>query len=267
MRRIQPVALSFFVTVAAVCASGTLADADDLAPTGTLRAAFLGGNPVHGHKDPQTGVYSGMVPDLVKEWARRLNVPYALIPAANGQAVIDNLKQHTADIGFLAFDAERGAEVDFSDPYVLMHNTYLVAASSPFRNSADVDRAGAKVGATRGQSQQFFLSANLKNAKVVVMPTTPPEAELNRMLLAGEIDAVGENRDRAEAAAAASPKVRALPDNFLSVGQSIIVEKGDKGKLDLANRFLDEVRRNGFMQASLDRSGVHGTDVAPSPSR
>lgn len=262
MRKIKLLALFFMVTIAA-----SVAAAADLTPTGTLRAAFLGGNPVHGHKDPQTGVYSGMVPDLVKEWARRLGVPYALIPSANGRAVIDALNNHTADIGFLAYDAERGAEVDFTDPYVLMRNAYLVAADSPFKTSADIDRAGVKVGATKGQSQQFFLSQNLKNAKVVVMPVTPPEAELNRMLLAGEIDAVGENRDRAEAAAAASPKVRALADNFLSVGQSIIVEKGDRAKLDLANKFIAEVLRSGFMKTSLERSNVHGTDVAPSPSR
>ena len=262
MRRIKLLTPVLLVTMAA-----TLAAAADLTPTGTLRAAFLGGNPVHGHKDPQTGEYSGMVPDLVKEWARKLGVPYALIPSANGQAVIDALKNHAADIGFLAYDAERGAEVDFSDPYVLMRNAYLVAADSPFKTSADIDRPGVKVAATKGQSQEFFLSHNLKSAKVVVMPVTPPEAELNRMLLAGEINAVGENRDRAEAAAKGSPKVRALPDNFLSVGQSIIVEKGDRAKLELANKFLGEVLRNGFMQASLERSGVHGTDVAPSPSR
>ena len=265
MRRIRSASLIGLITIAAI--TGTMAAAADLTPTGTLRAAFLGGNPVHGHKDPQTGAYSGMVPDLVKEWARRLGVPYTLIPAANARAVIDGLNNHTADVGFLAFDAERGAEVDFSDPYILMHNAYLVAASSRFRSSADVDRAGVKVGATKGQSQQFFLSQNLKNAQVVVMPVTPPEAELNRMLLAGQLDAVGENRDRAESASEKSPAVRALPDNFLSVGQSIIVEKGDRTKLALANRFIDEALRSGYVKQALDRANLRGTDVAPPSSR
>ena len=43
-----------------------------LAPTGTLRAVFLGGNPVQGRVDPKTGAVSGTVPDLAKELARRL---------------------------------------------------------------------------------------------------------------------------------------------------------------------------------------------------
>lgn len=39
----------------------------DVAPTGTLRAAFLGSNPVQGHVDPATGEVTGVVADLVKD--------------------------------------------------------------------------------------------------------------------------------------------------------------------------------------------------------
>src|SRR6476646_4948499 len=41
--------------------------AADLAPTGTLRATFLGDNPVQGTVDPTTGAVSGPVADIVKE--------------------------------------------------------------------------------------------------------------------------------------------------------------------------------------------------------
>ncbi len=109
--------------------------AADLAPTGTLRAAFLRTNPVQGRIDPQTKSVSGPVADLVQELARRLGIPYAIIPAADARAVIDLLKANTADVGFLAFDAPRAAEVDFSRPYALMQNSYIVRADfSPFRD-------------------------------------------------------------------------------------------------------------------------------------
>src|SRR5947209_21431 len=75
--------------------------AADLAPTGTLRATFLGSNPVQGKVDRQTGAITGPVADLVKELARRLNVPYTLIPAPDARGVMDNLNAHKADIGFL----------------------------------------------------------------------------------------------------------------------------------------------------------------------
>src|SRR6202008_3291355 len=71
-----------------------------LAPTGTLRAAFLGTNPVHGRVDAKTGAVSGPVADLVKELAGKLGVPFTLIPSPDASEVIAHLKNHTADIGF-----------------------------------------------------------------------------------------------------------------------------------------------------------------------
>ena len=115
--------------------------AADLAPGGTLRATFLGDNPVQGTVDPTTGTVSGPVADIVKELARREGVPYKIIPAASPKAVIESLKNHTADIGFLAWEAERARQVDFSGAYLLMGSAYLVPAASPIKTAADADRA------------------------------------------------------------------------------------------------------------------------------
>ena len=78
-----------------------------LAPTGTLRAVFLGGNPVQGRVDPKTGDATGTVPDLVKELGKRLGVPVSIVSAPNAGGVIGALNDNTADIGFLAL--RRGA--------------------------------------------------------------------------------------------------------------------------------------------------------------
>jgi hypothetical protein len=47
------------------------------------------------------------------------------------------------------------------------------------------------------------------------------------------------------------------------VEQTIIVAGGRRDALDAANRFIDEVRRSGFLQSSVERSGVLGIAVAP----
>ncbi len=91
----------------------------------------------------------------------------------------------------------------------------------------------------------------------------PPQAELEKLLLSGELQAFGLNRQRAETAAAASAKLRAIPDNFLVVEQALIVEKGDPAKLEQINRFIDGLRASGFIQASLDRAKISGVGVAP----
>ncbi len=234
-----------------------------LAPTGTLRAAFLATNPVQGRVDPQTGAITGPAADLVRELARRLGVPHTITPVPDAAALLASVKSGAVDIGFLAYEAARAAQVEFSTPYSLMASAYAVRADSALESSADVDRAGVTIGAVKGQSQEIFVSANVKNARVDVRPVVPPNDALAAMLMSGEIDAFAANRGRMEDLARTSPKLRVLPDNFLVVGQAIVVNKGESARVEELNRFLAEVRASGFVKSSLDRAGVAGVEVAP----
>src|SRR5262245_36154495 len=259
MRYLQFVIVCCLLTVSAAGQTSS----EVLAPTGTLRAIFLGSNPVQGRIDSQTGVASGVVPDLVQELARKLGVPYniAFAPAAN--AVIDALKNHTADIGFLAYDETRAREVDFGAPFMVMFNSYVVRADSPIQRTADIDRAGFTVAAVRGQTQELFVSSHLKNARVRVFETMPPQPELETFLVSGAVDAFAINRQRSlEAQAASGSKLRALPDSFLEVEQSFVVAKGDRAKLETIEKFVAEARASGFIKSSIDRAKLTGVDVA-----
>jgi ABC-type amino acid transport substrate-binding protein len=121
------------------------ADADDLVPTGTLRATFIASNPVQAVTDAKTGAVSGPAADIGRELARRLNVPFTIKGVPGVQPVIDSVKNREADIGFVAFDPVRAAQVDFSPPYSLAQNTYLVREGSPIRSAGDVDRPGVRI--------------------------------------------------------------------------------------------------------------------------
>jgi polar amino acid transport system substrate-binding protein len=235
----------------------------DVAPTGTLRAAFLATNPVQGQVDARTGAVTGPVADLVSELARRLGVPYAIIPVPDASAVIDSLKTGKADIGFLAYEAARAAQVDFSDPYLLMGSAYLVRADSSIRSSVDADRAGVTIGAVKGQSQEIYVSTQVKNARIEVMTAMPSHDALAQMLVSGKVDAFAANRQRMEEAARTSEKVRVLSDNFLVVGQAIVVDKGDPSRVAELNRFLADVLASGFVKSSVDRARLAGVEVAP----
>jgi polar amino acid transport system substrate-binding protein len=227
-----------------------------LAPTGTLRAAFLGANPVQGRVDPTTGAVSGPVADLVQELAKRLGVPYQMLPAPNAGAVIGHLNDGSADIGFLAYEASRAEEVDFAGPYANMHNSYVVAEGAPVKQSGDVDRAGMTVGAVKGQTQELFVSSNLKQARVRVFDRQPPQAELETLFKNGEVTAFGVNRQRALELDKASTELRALPDSFLEVVQEFIVRKGEQQKRAALDRFAAEMRSSGFVKASLAKAGL-----------
>jgi len=237
-----------------------------LAPTGTLRAAFLGSNPVQARTDPKTGEVTGPIADLVRELARRLNVPFKLIPAPNAQGVIAHVQGGTADIGFLAYEEARAREVEFAGPFAVMYNTYLVRADSPLHTVEDADREGVSIGAVRAQTQELYLSANLKRARVKIVEAQPSQAELERILGGREMDAFAQNTQRAaDAVTAAGSRVplRALTGSYVGVEQSFVVKKGDTANAAILDRFVDELRASGFIRAALDRAQLGTVGVAP----
>lgn len=259
------------VVVAAVLAAAIappLSHAGDLAPTGRLRAAFLGTNPVQARVDPKTGEVTGPIADLVRELARRLNVPFTLIPAPNAQGVIAHVQDGSADLGFLAYEEARAREVEFAGPFAVMYNTYLVLDSSPMRRVEDFDREGVTVAAVRAQTQEIYLSANLKRARVKPIESQPPQAELERMLAAKEVDAIALNTQRAtEAVAVAKTPVRALTGSYVAVEQSFVVKKGNTADAAMLDTFVDDLRASGFIRASLDRAKLATVGVAPARRR
>src|SRR5438093_12069542 len=102
------------VMIAAVLACGTSAMAGDIAPGGTLRAAYLGTNPAQAMRDPSTGEVRGPAYELARELASRLKVPLEFKPIAGPPAVIEAVKSGQADIGFVAYEATRLGTVAFS---------------------------------------------------------------------------------------------------------------------------------------------------------
>jgi polar amino acid transport system substrate-binding protein len=238
-----------------------------LAPAGTLRATFIASNPVQGRVDPKTGATSGPGPDLAREMGRRLGVPVVVTPLADAGAVMASVRDGQADMGFLAYEAARAAQVDFSDPYLLMGSAYAVRADSMFRRTADVDRPGVVIGAVTGQSQEIWVRENVKSARIEATATVPPIPVLAELLLTGKIHAFAANRTRMEELAREYPAIRVLADNFATVGQAIIVRKNDRARLAEVNRLLAEIRASDFVKASIARANLSGVEVAPAPNR
>jgi polar amino acid transport system substrate-binding protein len=243
------------------CALVNPTQADDLVPTGTLRATFIATNPVQATVDPATGDVRGPANDLARELGRRLSVPVKVTPAMGVNGVLNDVKNGEADIGFLAYDPDRAVEVDFSQPYSIGQNTFIVLDTSRLKSVADVDQPGMVLGATQGDAGELFLTRTLKNAELKRNRDGMDNAL--KMLRSGEIQAYGTNRQRLHELAGHNPGLRLLPDNFYGVEQSIIVKKGNKALLDVVEKFLDEARNSRFLASVIERSGLVGVDVAP----
>ncbi len=252
------------VLAAAVLVLGMgVAGAGDLAPSGVLRATFLGTNPVQARVDGATGEIRGPAADIARELARRDGAQLALTPLVGVPAVIDSIKSGIADIGFLAFDPSRALEVDFSRPYSVIGNSYLVPANSPIQSLAEIDRPGVRIGVGAADAADLVLSRTLRQAELRRGEARTIEA-LVAVMQGGTVDAYAGNRQRLLEAQSKLPGARILAGNFLVVEQAIVVPKGNMMRLAIIDRFLDEARASGFIRASLDRAGLKAVEVAPS---
>ncbi len=216
--------------------------------------------------DATTGEVRGPVADLTRTLAQRLGVPFTIAPAQSATAVIEAVKSGSADLGFVAFDPTRAEQVDFSQPYLLAHNSYMVRASSGVASAQDLDRPDVRIGVGERDAGDLFLTRTLKSAQL----SRRPSAEIMtgiKMLIAGELDAYAANRTRLIEIAAREPGLRVLPDNFFSVGQAIVVAKGNGAGLAIVDRFVAEARASGLIQSAIERAGLKGVDVAPASTR
>lgn len=246
--------------------ASTAAGQSTLAPTGTLRAVYLATNPAHAVRDAATGEPHGTAVDITRELARRLEVQVALTALQTPQLVIDAVQRGDADIGFVAYNPERAGPVEFSQPFMLVQQTFVVRAESSIRSVADVDRPGQRIGAGRGDSIALYLARTLKQATLVEM-TTRDVAEAVKSVVSDSIDAFGANRQRLTDALRGTSGLRLLPDDLYGVEQTIIVPKGKPEALANINRFIDDIRSSGWLRAAIERAAIVGISVAPPRSK
>jgi polar amino acid transport system substrate-binding protein len=184
-----------FALAAAAIFLCTAAQADDRVPTGTLRVTYIATNPVQASIDPKTGEVRGPGADVARAIAKHLGVPVKITGVAGPAGVLDSLKKGKADIGLLAFDPARAKEVDFSAPYSLAQNTYLVPVDSPIKSVADIDKPGIRVGVTERDAGELYLSRALKAAEIKRNNTGNLDV-VTKWLAGHEVDAYGTNRQR-----------------------------------------------------------------------
>ena len=233
----------------------------DIAPTGTLRAAYLATNPAQATKDPQTGEVRGPSFDLARELAKRINKPLDFKATANPPAVIEAVKTGQADIGFVAYEATRLGTVEFSDTYMVVQQSFLVPGDLPMRAVADVDKSGQKIAGTRNDSMALCLKRVLKQASLVELENNSDV--LIKSLTAREIDGLGANRQRLTILLRSLPGFRLLPDNLFNVPQNIVVPMGKPEVLAAVNAFIDDVRASGLLREAVAKGGATGVEAAP----
>jgi polar amino acid transport system substrate-binding protein len=206
------------------------------------------------------GAPQGVSVDLAREAARRLGARLQLLPFDSAGAVVAAVKAQAVDLAFVAIDPVRGADTDYTPPYVLIEGAYLVRAGSALAHNDEVDRAGTRVVVGGGSAYDLFLSRELKAAAIVRAPTSQAVTDL---FLAQHLDVAAGVRQQLESDAKRVGGVRLLPGRFMVIRQAMGVPKGRHEAQAWLSGFVEEMKSSGFVADALKRHGIDGASVAP----
>jgi len=260
LQRRQLLAATLLPPLMGACA-GTAAPAAvlQLAPSGRLRAAINFRNPILASRAAD-GTPQGVSVDLAREAGRRLGVPVELVTFASAGQVVDAVKQGSVDLAFVAIDPVRGADMDYTAPYVIIEGAYLVRQGSPLQANDAVDRAGTRIVVGKGSAYDLYLQRALKSATLVHAPTSPAVVD---QMLAQDVAVAAGVKQQLEADAARLGGVRLLPGRFMVIEQAMAVPKGRLAAQAWLSGFIEEPKAAGFVAAALRRHGIEGAAVAP----
>jgi polar amino acid transport system substrate-binding protein len=256
---VQSIALAVMTTLIPACAVPPPAPVSTLAPHGKLRAAINFGNPILASKDVMTGEPRGVSVDLARELGRRLGVPVELVPFTAAGKVVEAVKDAQVDVGFVAIDPVRGADMLQTPAYVVIEGAYLVKDSSPIKTNAEVDRAGNRIVVGSGSAYDLFLTREIKAATLVKAPTSPAVVDT---FLAQNIEVAAGVKQQLQADAKRLPGLRLLDGRFMVINQAMGIPKGREAGLTYVRAFVEEMKASGFVAEALKRHGIEGAAVA-----
>jgi polar amino acid transport system substrate-binding protein len=251
-----------YTALAALGAREVLKAADSvLAPSGTLRAAYIVANVAQARLDPATGIISGVIADIARELGRRADVPVSILPLPTAAAVLEAVRSGGADIGFVAPNPERAGVVLYSQTYMLVQQSALVRSESPLRSVKELDQPGQVIGVNTDDSVGVWLKQRLTAAKARETPDYTLRDAV-QWLQKGEVVAFAGGRQRLSSGTRDIPGLRMLEDNFYGVPQTIAVPLDRSDRLELINATLSDMRSSGFLADAIARSGIEGLTVA-----
>jgi polar amino acid transport system substrate-binding protein len=234
-----------------------------LAPTGTLRVGINYGNPVLAKRDLTSGELSGVAVELARELARHLEISLSLVGFESAGKMFEAIKSDAWDVAFLAIDAARANEIDFTPPYLEIEGTYLVPESSELASVEEVDRPGVRVGISANSAYDLFLSRTIKLAELIRAPN--PDAAF-QLLLDDKVDVVAGVRQHLVANSSKLPGSRVFQGRFMAIQQALGIRKGRQAAEALSD-FIEKAKASGLVARIIENAGVRGVSVAPLRSR
>ena len=233
---------------------------EELAGTGTLRAALNLGNPVLVTTEPGSAELAGLAPDIARELASRLGVPVRFVPYPSAAAAADDAPSAKWDVAFIGSDPAREEMVTFTAPYVNLETAYLVPGDSKLSRAADVDSPGVRIAARERTAYDLALRRALKNATLVYPAPTETDVQL---LTSGRADALAGLRHALEDTAKTVSGSRVLEGQAVPIQQAIAVPKGRAAAAAYIEQFVADIKESGWLAGAVEARDARGVAVVP----
>ncbi|MFO1302210.1 MAG: transporter substrate-binding domain-containing protein [Burkholderiales bacterium] len=249
------------VAIAFTAGCASLADReaiDALAPGGTLRVGLYPGTPTSIVGTAGTPDAKGVGYDLGIALAARAGVKFEPVVFPRNADVLAAATSGKVDMVFTNATPARRAELAFSATVFSVEQGYLVAANSPLRESADVDRPGMRIGVSAGSSSQAFLTKELRNATIV---RTDSLKDALAMLADGRIDAFATNKPTLFEMSDELRGSRVLAGRYGVETFAIGLPKGRNAALPFVDRFVEGARSDGTLRWIVERAGLRGAEL------
>lgn len=249
----------FNLSLAALLAIGGLgltrpAEADqlqDIKKAGVLRAAVFDSNPPFGQVDEKTHDIIGYDIDFAKAIAGKLGVKLELVPT-NPANRIPLLQSGKADliVADITITPERAKVVDFSTPYFVTGQQFLVPATS---SDALEGYATARIGAVKGTTGEQALKTRFPQARVLSYDDVPLALAALRN---GNVQAITQDAEILAGLLAGAPDKEKykIPAELLSREDiGIGVKKDETTLLDEVNKILVGLEGDGEAARIFER--------------
>ncbi len=228
----------------------------DLAPQGVLRTAINFGNPVLAQRGAD-GQPQGVSVALAKALAEELGVALEMNTFDAAGKVFAALEEGAWNLAFLAIEPVREAQIAFSEPYVIIEGTYLVAADAPFQQVDELDRDGVRIAVGQGAAYDLFLSRTLQHATLERAATSAGAVDL---FIERDLEAAAGVRQPLEQVAVGNNRYRVLDGAFTAIRQAMAVPRGRDAGAAYVRDFVERRLAEGFVRGALLASGQ--TDVS-----
>jgi glutamate transport system substrate-binding protein len=204
--------------------------------------------PPFGFKNPQTGAVEGFDVDLGKAIAEELGVEANLVEAISDNR-IPFIQDGTVDLvlSTMTINAERAAEIGFSNPYFIAKGRILVPKDSDIQGIDDL--GGRKVCTALGSTYEETLKTQAPDADLRLVDAY---SECLELLQNGAVDAISTDDVILTGMIIQDDSLQLVGDELTVEPYGAGFKKDDAELAEFVNGVIDEYKSSGAWQESYD---------------